>query len=468
VDPGSSSIGVWLFVAFLVACSAFLAVARTALMNVDRSRLRELAEDGDKAAILAGAVVEDSSRFLVTLEVSQVVAGFVAVALAVWAGVPWVISWLPAEQGGWLARYANVTALILTLLVFSVLLLLFGWLVPQSLALRHAESLALRLAVPIRWFVWAMSPVVGTLVRLGNGLGQLLGGSPIGSAPMITEEAIKTLVDAGEERGVIEEDEKEMIYSVFEFGDTVVREVMVPRIDIVAVEVATPMLEALDTVMQTGYSRLPVYEETIDNIVGLLYAKDLLPYLRDGQAEVPLRDLLRSPYFIPETKKVDELLPDLQRRKVHVAIVVDEYGGVAGLVTIEDLLEEIVGEIQDEYDSEEPMVEVGEDGELIFDARTPLDDVNKLAGTDLVSDVADTLGGYVYEKLGRVPLVNDQIVDEDAEITVVSVSGRRIRRVRVRRYPSQEGDQVRPERATDAAGEEQKSSPSPSPLNLFF
>jgi len=469
VEPGSSSgIGIWVFVAVLVAGSAFLACARTALMNVSRSRLRKLAEDGDKAAGQAETLVEESSRFLVTLEVSQAAAGFMAVALAVWAGTPRVTGWLLAAEVPWLSPYAGSVALVATLLVVAALVLLLGWLVPQSLALNHAEGLTLGLVVPIRWFVWAMSPVVGLLVRMGNGLGRMLGGSAIGAAPMITEEAIKTLVDAGEERGVIEEDEKEMIYSIFEFGDTMVREVMVPRIDIVAVEVSTPMLEALDVVMQAGYSRIPVYEGMIDNIVGLLYVKDLLPYLRDGRTDVPLRDILRAPYFIPETKKVDELLPDLQRRKVHVAIVVDEYGGVAGLVTIEDLLEEIVGEIQDEYDAEEPMVEVGPNGEFIFDARTPLDDVNKMVGSELTSDVADTLGGYVYEKLGQVPAVNDHITDEDVEVTVVSVSGRRIQRVRVQRRPHQDDGEAASEGATDAAGEDQKTSHFLDFLNLSF
>jgi len=250
---------------------------------------------------------------------------------------------------------------------------------------------------------------------------------------MVTEEEIKTMVDAGEEKGVIEQEEKEMIYSIFEFGDTVVREVMVPRIDIAAVDVSATMNEALDVILQAGFSRLPVYERTIDNIVGVLYAKDLLRYLRDGKSDVALWDVVRPPYFIPETKKVDELLPDLQRRRVHVAIVVDEYGGVAGLVTIEDLLEEIVGEIRDEYDSEEAMVEFLGDGQYVFDGRIPLDDVNKLVGAELASGVADTLGGYVYEKLGQVPAVNDHIEQDDVTVTVLSVSGRRIRRVRVER-----------------------------------
>ncbi|MBC7223908.1 MAG: HlyC/CorC family transporter [Anaerolineae bacterium] len=441
MDPGSSSgIGIWVAAALLGLWAGFLVAVRAALMNVSRTRLRKMAEEGDAKAVRALGVVEESAQFLVTLEVSQFAVGMAAVALAVWAGVPLLAGWLAYLPGAALGGWVRPLALVVVLLAATGVALVVGWMVPQSLAVRHAEALTLRLAAPIAWMVALLSPPVGLLVRLGSALGRLLGGGPIGGVPVVTEEAIKTLVDAGEERGVIEEDEKEMIYSIFEFGDLMVREVMVPRIDIVAVEVSTPMLEALDVVMAAGYSRIPVYEETIDNIVGLLYAKDLLPYLRDGRTDVPLREVLREPYFIPETKKVDELLPDLQRRKVHMAIVVDEYGGVAGLVTIEDLLEEIVGEIQDEYDTEEPMVVLGQEGEFVFDARVSLDDVNKLAGVELTSDAADTLGGYVYEKLGQVPAVGDQIVEGDVEITVVAVAGRRIRRVRVRKRRPQPGD----------------------------
>jgi CBS domain containing-hemolysin-like protein len=208
---------------------------------------------------------------------------------------------------------------------------------------------------------------------------------------------------------------------------------MVPRIDVVALDVSTPLLMALDKIMEAGHSRIPVYQETIDNIQGLLYAKDTLPYLREGRSDVPLQKILRQAYFVPETKKASDLLPDLQQRRVHMAIVVDEYGGMAGLVTIEDLLEEIVGEIQDEYDAEEPFVEfIGED-EYVFDARVDLDDLNRLMDVALPTDGSDTLGGFIYSTLGKVPAIGDEVTFEDMKLTVESVSGRRIKKVRVRR-----------------------------------
>ena len=248
---------------------------------------------------------------------------------------------------------------------------------------------------------------------------------------MVTEEEIKTLVDAGEEEGVIQEEEKEMIYSIFELGDTLAREVMVPRIDVVALEMNTLMLDALDTIMEAGHSRIPVFEETIDNVLGVLYAKDLLPYLRQGRTDLPLRKILREAYYVPETKRASDLLPDLQQRRVHMAIVVDEYGGMAGLVTIEDLLEEIVGEIQDEYDSEEPFVEFVNDNEYVFDARVDLDDLNRLMNVELPTDDNDTLGGFIYTELGKVPKVGDKVDFENMGFTVESVEGRRIVKVRV-------------------------------------
>jgi putative hemolysin len=240
-----------------------------------------------------------------------------------------------------------------------------------------------------------------------------------------------TMVDAGQEVGLIEEDEKEMIYSVFALGDTLAREVMIPRIDIVALDVEASLEEALDMVVRVGHSRVPTYEENIDNIVGVLYAKDLLQLWRDKREGVTLRDVLRTPYFVPESKPVDELLEEMQQRKVHMVTVVDEYGGTAGIVTLEDIVEEIVGEIQDEYDIEEPVVEQVSEQEFVFNARVDLDDVNRLMGTSFPTELGDTLGGFIYSQLGKVPVPGESVRFDGLTIEVLTVSGRRIRKVRV-------------------------------------
>lgn len=231
-----------------------------------------------------------------------------------------------------------------------------------------------------------------------------------------------------------------MIEGVIAFGNTLLREIMVPRVDIVAVAVDTTLDRALDVVVARGHSRIPVYDETVNRVVGILYAKDLIPALRDGKRDMPITSLLRPAHFVPETMRVNALLEDLQRRKVHMAVIVDEYGNTAGLATIEDLIEQIVGEIQDEYDTEDPSIQPISADEYVVDGRASIDDVNYLANLTLVSDTADRIGGLVYEQLGRVPKVGDELVLEHATLTVLSVKGVRPQKLRIiRRQPEEAG-----------------------------
>jgi putative hemolysin len=416
----------------LVILNGFLAMARAALINVRRPRLRQLIEEGVGSARTAERMAEDASRLLASTQLGMMLTSFFASAVVAVVSAPALADlWQP-----WLAGASYPVAFVVVVMVAALVMLIVGELVPEIIALQHSERLALMLARPLAAISFVAMPVVRLMVWLSNALARLLGAQQAGDLPFITEEEIKTLVDAGEEGGVIQEDEKAMIYSIFELGETLTREVMVPRIDVVAMDVDTPMLEALDIIMEAGHSRIPVYQETIDNITGVLYAKDLLPYLREGRTDVPLKSILREAYFVPETKKAGDLLPDLQTRRVHVAIVVDEYGGTAGLVTIEDLLEEIVGEIQDEYDTEEPFFEFVADDEYVFDARVDLDDLNRLMNASLPTEDADTLGGFIYAELGKVPVVGDHVAFENLTLTVESVAGRRIRKVRVERMPS--------------------------------
>ncbi len=260
----------------------------------------------------------------------------------------------------------------------------------------------------------------------------LIESHPESAEPQETrEETVEQMVEAGEKAGLIQEGEHEMITGVLSLDRTFAREIMVPRIDVVAIEAETPLGGALDVVIEGAHSRVPVYEESIDHVVGLLYAKDLLRTLRDGKTDATLRSLLRPAHFVPESKRVDELLQDLQQSKVHMAIVVDEYGGTAGIVTIEDVLEEIVGEIQDEYDiGEEPLVERLGENEGVFNARVNIDEVNDALSVHL-SNESDTLGGLVYQHLQKMPRVGDQVRVDGVVISVLSVVGRRIKKVRV-------------------------------------
>jgi CBS domain containing-hemolysin-like protein len=269
-----------------------------------------------------------------------------------------------------------------------------------------------------------------------------------GSA-LVSEEEIKLLVNVGAEEGLIEKDEREMIEGILIFGDTLVREVMVPRIDIVALESHATVSDALDLSLAEGHSRIPVYQDTVDNVTGVLYVRDLLPLLREGALSRTIADLTRPVYFVPETMKVDDLLRNLKARKVHIAIVVDEYGGTAGLATIEDLLEEIVGEIQDEYDVEEPLVNQVNDHAWIVDARVSVADLNSETGLQLETEEGDSIGGLVYEQLGSIPQAGDSVDVGNVRITVKSVQGLRPEKLEI---VVKEPDALPPEEQAEEVG----------------
>jgi CBS domain containing-hemolysin-like protein len=301
------------------------------------------------------------------------------------------------------------------------------------------------MAPTARLMVSVFSPLVRLMLKFRQTVSVPLGSAP-DSAAIVTEEEIMTLVDAGEEEGSIEQEEKEMIYSIFQLDETLAREIMVPRIDIVALEIDTPLEEARKVIINAGHSRIPVFKESLDHIKGLLYAKDLLEVWHEGKQSVDLSSLLRSALFVPESKRVSDLLHELQNQKVHLAIVIDEYGGTAGLVTIEDIVEEIVGEILDEYDEdEEALYEKLAEDEYLFDARIDLDDFNRLLNVELSNELGDTLGGFIYAHLGKVPEPGETIETEHLEIKVVTVVDRRIRKVNVRQLTREEALPTEPQ-----------------------
>lgn len=412
IDGGWSTVwlpllGVMIF-GFLIV--AFAAAAEMAFASVNRTRLKQTLAQHKGRGQVAEALLAEPAQLLATLLVVKLLGGATVITCAtLLAGHLGYLPWLP-----WL-------------LALALMLLLLAQILPRGWVVGRQDRTAVALALPVRFVAFLLKPVVVLLQRVG------LGVAPSGTAPesiFLSEDGLRFLLNVTGEESVIEEEEKEMIASIFEFSDKLVREVMVPRIDVVAVPLEMPLLETLDIILKVGHSRIPVYKGSVDNIIGVLYAKDLLRFLHEGRTEVPLSKILRPAYFIPESKKVDELLQELQQRKVHIAIVVDEYGGTAGLVTIEDLLEEIVGEIQDEYDAEEPTVEAIDEFEYLLDARVPLDEANKLLGVELPSEGGDTLGGFIYSQLGKVPMVGDRVEFENVTIQVLSVIGRRIKQVR--------------------------------------
>jgi CBS domain containing-hemolysin-like protein len=281
---------------------------------------------------------------------------------------------------------------------------------------------------------------------VANPFVRVLGGRSSPAGRFVTEEELRMLVNVGEEEGVIQQEEEELIHSIFEFGDTVVREVMAPRPYIMAVEDDCRVSDAAEVALQSGHTRIPVYHETIDNVRGVATVQDMLRALRNNQFDEPVTTVMRPVHYVPETKKVDELLRELQRTRMHLAIVVDEYGGTAGLVTIEDLLEEIVGEIRDEYDVEPQMVEIVSDTEAHVDARVPLDDINEMFGVRWEAEDSDTIGGFVYERLGRVPDPGDVVQIGNYTITVLDTEGTRIKKLSIVRHsPDEAEDQAEAE-----------------------
>jgi CBS domain containing-hemolysin-like protein len=405
-----------IFIALILsACSS---AAETALTSVSRIKIKNLVEEGDTTAQQIEQLLAQPNKFLTTILVVNNVAVIVASTLATVLALNITQTW---------------GELISTLLV-ALVVLIFCEITPKTAAVQNPERWARALVHPVRGAAWLLTPVIGFLGVITSSLVRLLGGRVLRRGPFVTEEELRMLVTVGEEEGVIEEEEREMIHSIFELGDRPVREVMVPRIDMVTLEAEDTLDEASTLIMQGGQSRIPVYEDTIDNIIGVLYAKDLLRHLRLGNMQAKVRDFVRPAYFVPESKKLDDLLHELQHQRIHMAIVVDEYGSVAGLVTIEDLVEEIIGDIQDEYDKEEVLYERIGDDEYEMDAKISIDDFNELLDTRLTDEDYDTLGGFVYTQLDKVPSVGDEVKYQNLALTVLSTKGRRITKVKVMRH----------------------------------
>ena len=310
-----------------------------------------------------------------------------------------------------------------------------GEVAPKSLVVRNPEPFALFVVEPIRWLQILLAPIVGLLTFLSNVVVKPFGGTVSFTIPSVNKEELEILVEQSVEQGVVDEGEKNMLTSILDFGETGARRIMTPRIDLTAFPVNGSMPDLIGLVYASGHSRIPIYEGDLDNIVGIIHAKDLLQLVGDDKRDtVPIREVMRAPYFIPETKKVDELLAEFKRSKQQFAIVRDEYGVTSGLVTIEDVVEEIVGDIQDEYDEEEPQVQVLSSTISILDGKMSLSDVNERMGLHLPEDEADTIGGFVFGLLGHAAAQGERADWEDTEFVVEETDGRRITKVRLIRH----------------------------------
>ena len=409
-------IGVLVSLVFL----GFVSLAEAALVRADRVAIRQMAEGGNIGAKRVERLLEDRQQMLGSLIICLNVAMIVIATLVTDLAIKlWGSQWIP-----------------LTTVVMLLAILVIAEITPKTYSVHSPERIAARCG----GIVWSvnrfLSPVVRGLIWIARILNRrlvvpLLGGEVAVHPFSFSEEEIKELATVGQEAGELEEDEKEMIHGVIEFADKVAREVMVPRTDMVCLDSNASISDAIAIATEHGYSRIPVYEEDLDHIIGIVYAKDLLVHLREGEDDVPVRTLMRPPYIVPESKQVDAFLREMQRQRLHMAIVIDEYGGTAGLVTIEDLIEEIVGEIVDEHDLEEPEIQRLDDDSALVDARVSIDEVEDEFQVPLPEGDFDSIGGLVLDLLGRVPNVGEKIECNGLELTVEKVEEQRIEKIRV-------------------------------------
>ena len=415
-----------LLLVLTIVLAAMSAAAETAFTALSPSNVHTLEQRGGVGKVIAH-LRRDPNRFLSTILVvsstSLIVASSMSTLLftSLWEK-PW----------GELAATVGI----------SIVVLIFAELTPKNVAVRQPQGVSLVLARPVQVFslmLWPVLRVTGGVVSLMMRLLGLGGGSH--TVPAVTEDEFRSTLQLAENSvGGLSEEETERIEGILDLDKVVVDQVMRPRVDIVAVPVDMPLMDALDVVLREGHSRIPVYEESIDQVVGILYDKDLLRYVRHNNMDVSLREIARPAIFVPESKRADDLLREFQRRKVHLAIVFDEYGGTAGLVTIEDILEEIVGEIQDEYDVEEPSFQQVSENEWVVDGSVRIEEVNEEMGVDLSTDNdLDTLGGFVFAQLEDLPQVGDTVQADHVLLEISAVEGLRIKKVKITRLPAIEG-----------------------------
>ena len=426
----------------LTLLNGFFTLAETALNTVRNARLQDLIEAGGADAQAAGSaqrLMREPTRVVATVQVGVTLAAFAVAAIAAATLAPdWAAS-LPfrLKVNGLNKHPVRVMTVALTLLA-ALVTIVIGEIVPRSVALRRPDQVALLIARPLRFFMVLFAPLAWVALGFSNLLVRPFGLTATFAAPMITEEELRALLEASAQSGAIEEDEKEIIRNVISFGDTGVRQVMTPRIDIKALDSGAGLPAMLELIMESGHSRIPVYEGSVDAILGIVHAKDLLPALARGERALDLRAVMRLPLIVPENRQVNELLDEFRRSSVQLAIIQDEYGGTAGLVTIEDLLEELVGEIKDEYDQEDPMLLPLTPGVYRVDARMGIDDLNEHLGLDLPHDDFDTVGGFVFGHLGRQPEEGESVHYEGLEFVVEKTDGRRVDKIRLILRPENE------------------------------
>ncbi len=400
----------------LIVVVAFNAATEVAITRTNRVRALRLLEDKRRGAGALSRIAEDPAPYLNVVLLLTLLATIGGTTIATLVAV----------------RHFDRAGEIISTIAMTIVLFIFAEVTPKTFAIQQTDRVGLLTAPLLVFITRLVGPFAKGLLKLAN---VIMPGKGLKQGPYITEQELRASAEVASEEGEIEDEEKELIHSIFEFGDTIVREVMVPRPDIVAIEHDRTLRDVQALVLKHGYSRVPVYREDLDDVAGIVYAKDVLKALHQGKHDVPLNEVIRETHYIPESKKIAELLREMQRDKFHIALVTDEYGSVSGLVTLEDLLEELVGEIADEYDREEPeLVEVG-DGVYRVSGKASIDDVNELLDVELPDEEWDTVAGLMLELFGRIPKSGDDVDFQGLSFTAEEVQGRRIAKVLIARHP---------------------------------
>ena len=417
-----------ILIAACILAVALLSGAESAFIAVNKIRIRSLVDSGDKRAVAVQKILDEHDRLFSAV----ILSGNLFTVLATSMGTALMIRLLGVEMG-----------VIAATIILTFLTVVFGELTPKTFAVTHSERLSLLLARPVQLYIRVLSPFVWIFLQASSLILKGFGVKERPASPFVTEDEIKAMINIGEEEGTIEEDEKQMLHRVFEFGDTEVEEAMVPRTEMVPIESTASVSDALALVAEKGYSRYPVVGESIDDVKGILYVKDLLIAMSqtDDINGLTVDKLMREAFFVPVNKMVSGLLDDMRKSNVHIAVVVDEYGGTAGLVTLEDIMEEIVGALQDEFETieSEDEVEVLDENTFVVAGNTPLDELGELMGMEEIeNEDFNTIGGHVFGLFGRLPKVGEQLKTSGICFMVLQMDERKVAKVRITKLPEDE------------------------------
>lgn len=428
--PGATNIiSQLLFLLILTIANAFFAGAEMATVSVNKNKIKIFAEDGNKNALLLQELLKEPTRFLSTIQVAITLSGFLASASAA-TSFSYPLSVIMTKLG---IPYGETIAIVLVTIILSFFTLVFGELVPKRIALQKAETISLFTVKPILFISKLTSPFIKFLSLSTNFILQILGMKAENLEENISKEEIKSMIEAGQANGIFNETEKEMINSIFEFDDILASEIMIPRTDVYSIKIDVPINEYLDELLATKHSRIPVYEEDIDNIIGILYIKDLILEARNkGFENIDIRSILHKPYLVPESKNIDTLFKEMQKSKKYIAILIDEYGGFSGIVTMEELVEEVMGNIDDEYDDSEPKLEKIDNHTYLIDGLYSIDNLIENLDINIISKNHNTISGYLINLLGEIPddtFLNKEIKVNNIIFKVKSIKENRIDKI---------------------------------------